>query len=145
MQPEPASDTVRTHTETTGPDLRRIGGGIVVFGISYGVSVVVAASSGHQGDSHLYVPIVGPWLDFGDRGHCPQTGSCDGETTNRVLLVADGIFQAVGALSVVSGFLFQKTSDVTTTKTGSAIEPIVQITPMEYAHGGLGLAALGRF
>ena len=63
----PETDTVQTRTESTGPDMRKIGGGIVTFGISYGVAVVVAATSDHQGDNHLYVPIVGPWLDFGDR------------------------------------------------------------------------------
>lgn len=145
VQPAPATDTVRTHTESTGPDMRMIGGGIVTFGISYGVAIAVAATSEHQGDSHLYVPIVGPWLDFGDRGNCPQTGSCTGETANRVLIVADGVLQALGVLSVVSGLVFQRTREITTTTTNATTEPAIQITPVEYAHGGLGLAAVGRF
>jgi hypothetical protein len=141
----PATDTVQTRTESNGPDTRKIGGGIVTFGISYGVAVVVAATSDHQGDNHLYVPIVGPWLDFGDRGRCPQNGSCNPEIGNRVLIAVDGVFQAIGVLGVASGFLFPRTHEVTTTTTAAATQATVQITPVEYPHGGLGLAAVGRF
>jgi hypothetical protein len=68
VQAEPSTGTSRTYTQSTGPDMRMIGGGIVTFGISYGVAVAVAAKSSHQGDGHLYVPILGPRMDFGDRG-----------------------------------------------------------------------------
>jgi hypothetical protein len=138
------SDTVRTHTESTGPDGRTIGGGIVTFGISYGIAIGVAAGSDHEGDHHLFAPIVGPWLDLGDRGTCPLSRSCAAETANRALIVVDGIFQAIGVLTVVSGFVFQKTSDVTTTTT-AATQSTVKITPVQYAHGGMGLAAVGTF
>jgi hypothetical protein len=141
VQPAPATETVRT-TESSGPDMSMLGAGIVTFGISYGVGVAVAATSAHQGDSHLYVPIVGPWLDFADRGNCPQTSSCGGETVNRVLIVVDGVFQGIGVLSVVSSLIFTKT---TTTTTNATTEPSVQLTPVRYANGGLGLAAVGRF
>jgi hypothetical protein len=143
-EPVPAADTVRLHTESTGPDMREMSGGIVTFGISYGVALGVAATSGHQGDSHLYVPIVGPWLDFGDRGSCSQA-SCNREMTYRVLIVADGILQALGALSIVSAFVFQTTHEITTATATDAMAPTLKITPVEYAHGGLGLAASGTF
>jgi hypothetical protein len=137
------TETVRTHTTSSGPDMRAIGGGLFTFGVSYSIAVVVGATSSHQGDSDLYVPIVGPWMDFVDRGGCPQNGSCGAETGNKVLLVVDGVFQAIGVLSVAGGFLFQSSVDTTTST--SAARPMVQITPVEYAHGGLGLAAIGRF
>ncbi len=145
VQPAPVTDTVQTRYESGGPDMRMIGGGIVTFGISYGVAVGVAAGSTHQGDNHLYVPIVGPWLDFGDRGTCPQTGSCDGETTDRVLIVVDEVFQAVGVLSVLSGFLFPNTREVTTTTSNASTQPTLHITPVNYGSGGAGLAAIGTF
>jgi hypothetical protein len=143
-QPAPQTDTVRTHTESTGPDMRTIGGGIVTFGISYGIAIGVAAGSDHEGDHHLFVPLVGPWLDLGDRGSCPLSRSCAAETANRALIVVDGVFQAIGVLSVVSGFVFQTTRDVTTTSTSKA-EPTLRIEPVQYAHRGLGLAAVGTF
>jgi hypothetical protein len=139
-------DTVQTRTESTGPDGRTIGGGIVTFGISYGIAIGVAAGSGHEGDRHLFVPLIGPWLDLGDRGACPLSRSCAAETGNRALIVVDGVFQAIGVLTVVSGFVFPKTRDVTTTTTTTAAtKPTFDITPVRYAHGGLGLAAVGTF
>jgi len=145
-EPAPITDTTRTRTESAGPDLRTIGGGIVTFGISYGIGIAVASNSGHHGDRHLYVPVIGPWLDLGDRGGgCSQSGSCDKETFNRFLIAADGVFQALGVLSVISGFVFEPRREVTTTTTTATARPPIQITPVEYAHGGLGLAALGTF
>jgi hypothetical protein len=143
IEPAPAPDTVRTHTETSSPDMREIGGGVVTLGISYGIALGVAATSAHQGDDHLYVPVVGPWLDFGDRGGC-AAGSCDKENAYRAVIVVDGVFQALGALSIVSGFVFQTTQDVATTSTADATPPNIRIVPT-YTNGGPGLAAVGRF
>jgi hypothetical protein len=145
VQPAPQTDTVRTHTESTEPDFRTIGGGIVTFGISYGIAIGVAAGSDHQGDHHLFVPLVGPWLDLGDRGNCPLSRSCAAETANRALIVVDGVFQAMGVLSVVSGFVFQTTRDVTTTTASAKAEPTLHIEPVQYAHRGLGLELAGTF
>jgi hypothetical protein len=131
-----------TRTETTSPDMREVGGGVVTFGISYGIALGVAATSGHQGDDHLYIPVVGPWLDFGDRGAC--RGSCDNETVDRAFIVVDGVFQALGALSIVSGLVFQTTHDVATTSTADVTQPSLRIVPI-YANGVPGLAAVGRF
>jgi|HubBroStandDraft_1064217.scaffolds.fasta_scaffold48100_2 hypothetical protein len=145
VEPALTPDTVRTPTERTGPELRATAGGLFTFGISYGFAVGVAATSGHQGDSHLYVPIVGPWLDLGDRGHCPQAASCGNETAYGALIVADGVLQTIGALFVVGSFVFPTTRNDTTMTATATTAPTVQITPVEYAHGGLGLAAVGRF
>src|SRR4029077_11191764 len=92
-----------------------LGSGIAVFGIPYITSVIVAASSDHDGDHHLYVPLAGPWLDMANRGSCP-TGSnaCDNETTYKVLLAVDGVFQALGAIEIVSAFLTPEKREVTT-------------------------------
>jgi hypothetical protein len=145
-QPAPIVDTTQTHTESAGPDLRTIGGGLITLGVSYSIGIAVAANSDHHGDRHLYVPVIGPWLDLGDRGgNCSQSGSCDKETFNRFLIAADGVFQALGVLSIVSGFVFEPKREVTMTTTTATTRPTLQITPVEYAHGGLGLAALGTF
>jgi hypothetical protein len=47
-------------------------------------------------------------------------------------------------LSIVGGFVFEPKRDVVTTTT-TASNPTFHITPVEYAHGGLGLAAFGTF
>jgi hypothetical protein len=81
--------------------------GALVFAASYGASVVVAATAANdRANNRLYVPIAGPWLALNDRGPCDTTrSSCDQETTAKVLLIADGVFQAAGIVGVISGML----------------------------------------
>lgn len=127
--------------EKTVPNGELIASGAIMLGATYGASVIVAATSDHQGDNHLYVPIAGPWIDLADRGGCDATrDECDGETVNKVLLVADGIFQGVGALQIVGGFLFPKKQVVAE----AANKPGVRVAPM-LGGGRLGVGAAGRF
>jgi hypothetical protein len=110
-RPAGADETVRE--EAYAPSTTLVTSGIVVFGLSYGTSVVIAASSGHDGDHHLYVPLAGPWLDIANRGSCPAgSAACDGETTNKILLGVDGVIQAVGALQILAGLLSTERADV---------------------------------
>ncbi len=118
--------------------------GLVMLGVPYVTSVIVGASSNHQGDSHLFVPLAGPWMDFADRGGCPVGSSCDGETTNKVLLAADGIFQALGALQIIGAFLMPETRTVATVHS-TAFNTEVTLTPARLGPGGYGLAAFARF
>jgi hypothetical protein len=128
---------VETESSPRGP---LIASGLVSFGISYGAAVAVAATSNHQGDNRLYVPVLGPWLDLGDRGSCNINNSaCDGETTSKVLLVVDGIFQGAGVLAVVGGILAPSPSRTLVSDTR------VHVVPVSYGSGAPGLAAFGRF
>ncbi len=120
--------------------------GAIAFGVPYVISISVASESSHQGDGHLWVPIAGPWLDFTDRGPLPpdNTPPHDTEVTNRVLLVVDGVFQAAGALEVVSAVLLpagrQRVASTTSTH-----KPWVRVTPMRLGYGGYGIGTLGTF
>jgi len=137
-QPQVAVVTPDTEARRTG---RVFTTGLVTFGLAYGASVIVAAGSNHKGDNRLYVPILGPWLDLGSRGTCPvDQQSCDSETTNKVLLVGDGIIQAAGALTMFSGLLFPE-HRVLATKNFT----VAQIVPVNFGSGRNGLAALGTF
>ena len=116
--------------------------GAVLFAGTYIASVVVASQSSHQGDNRLYVPVLGPWLDLGTRGSCDVTlSSCDNETTYKVLLVADGLFQAVGVLGVLDGFLMPHHHR------RDAIIADYQVVPTSVGHGepAPGLAVIGSF
>jgi hypothetical protein len=149
VAPQPTGTTAETRRVTTGPDMGLIGTGLAVFGVTYGTSVIVAAASDHQGDDHLYVPIAGPWMDFADRGGCGDgRSSCDSETTVKVFLALDGIFQAVGVLTMIGGVLHPQTKTVTETRTAMAkkelTKPTLRLTPAHYNHG-YGLAAVGTF
>jgi hypothetical protein len=127
----------------TGPNRRLIGSGLITFGLSYIPALVVAGTSDVSADHHLYVPIVGPWLDLGGRPGCgPGQISCDAETTNKVLLVFDGIFQGIGAITTVAGFLSPERHEVVSA--ADSDKPTLHLAPANVA-SGYGLAAFGSF
>ena len=143
----PAAESGVRRVES-GPNTAMIGTGLVVLGVTYGASAIVAGTSDHQGDSHLYVPIVGPWMDLADRGGCPAGQTCDSEATSKVMLVLDGIFQGAGVLAILGGFLSPETREVTTTTTTSSAKPKplqVRVTPARMGRGGSGVAIVGTF
>jgi hypothetical protein len=113
--------------------------GALVFAGSYGASVVVAGSSDHAGADRLYVPVVGPWLALNDWGDCPiEEPRCDENTTDKVLLVADGVFQAAGVITMVSGLLSPTHRTVYTQRTAQNTK--TRVTPTRN-----GFAVVGRF
>lgn len=134
----------KTTTEATGPSLLMVGSGIGIFGLSYVPVVVVAATSGLSADQNLYVPIVGPWIDFAQRPGCPAAGSCNVENTDRVLLVADGIFQGIGAVTIVGGFL-STAHETKTVRSAARRMPTLRLAPARLGAGGYGVSASGTF
>ena len=111
--------------------------GALVFAGSYGASAIAAATSNHQGADRLYVPVVGPWLALNDWGSCPiGQAQCDSNTTDKVLLVADGVFQAAGLVTAITGLLVPTHHTVYTRMATNKIK----VTP---THNGF--AVLGRF
>ncbi len=117
--------------------------GALVFAGAYGGSVIVAGTSDHTGDDRLYVPVLGPWLDLADRGSCPVAQhACDNETTAKVLLVADGVFQAAGLLAMVDGIFVPVHHRVTTVEARREYKKI-HVTPASY--NGPGFAVMGHF
>jgi hypothetical protein len=139
-------------TETTpsgyaGPNRAMLATGLVTFGLSYGTAIVIAAESDHFGDSHLYIPVAGPWIDLADRGPCGLgTGvSCDNETANKVGLAIDGGFQALGALLFLGSFIFpEQHTTVTVTAKSAPPKPEVHFAPTT-GRSGTGLAVFGSF
>ncbi len=125
----PSQAETETVSEKGGPSTGLLASGAVIFGISYGAAVVAAAASNTDGDQELYVPFVGPWTALNNH---------DG-TTDKVLLVTDGVFQALGGFLVIDAFLNPR--DVTTTRTRTAEVHVSPAVSPEF----LGLAATGRF
>ena len=80
--------------------------GALVFGGSYAAAAITSSESNHPGADRLWVPVAGPWLALNDWGNCPiENPSCDQNTTDKVLLIADGVFQAAGLITMVDGVL----------------------------------------
>jgi hypothetical protein len=108
-----------------------LGSGLTAFGVTYVPSVIVAATSSLPADHHLYVPVVGPWLDLGNRPACGIGWiGCDTETANKVLLIGDGILQGIGVLTTIGAFLAPE-HDVTVV-TASDDKPTVHVTPAQF-------------
>lgn len=138
----PANAQSRETVTTAGPNRELLHSGIFALGVPYVASVIVAATSDRSEDKHLYIPVVGPWLDFANRGPCGNAGqpSCDAETAYKVLLVGNGILQGVGALEIVGSFLYPQTRTVTR----SATDRRVFVSPY-YLGSGYGVSAFARF
>jgi hypothetical protein len=135
----PAPETTETYT---GPNRSLIGTGLVTFGLAYIPAVIVAGESSQSADHHMFVPVVGPWLNLANRPGCgPESIACDTETTNKVLIGVDGVFQGIGAITTIVGFLSPEPQHevVTTSK------PTIHLTPAKIGVGGYGLAAFGDF
>jgi hypothetical protein len=132
-----ATRDVVTYEENV-PNRGLIVSGAVLLGATYSVSTLVGFTSSEPADRALLVPVAGPWMDLADRPGCSDNNQgCNGETAARVLLVADGVGQALGALNMVGGFVFPAKRIVT--KVGK-----VQILPQAGANG-TGIMAYGAF
>jgi len=139
-----ASAQTTTSEEGYVPNRFMLTTGLILWGVPYTASVVTAAQSSNPADQHLYVPIVGPWIDLSQRGGCPvAANSCNTETTNKVLLVGDGIFQAIGTLDVLWAFLRPEHREITTVS-ATRYTPKIAFAPSSVA-SGYGLTALAVF
>lgn len=111
--------------------------GALVFAGSYGASAIVADTSNHPGADRLYVPLVGPWLALNDWGSCPiDQPRCDQNTTDKVLLVADGVFQAASVITMLDGLIAPSHHRVLT----RTVDTKIHVTPT-----GHGFALFGHF
>ena len=118
-----------TITEKSGPSTGLLTWGATMFGVSYGAAVVAGAAGNGERAGELYVPFVGPWTALNDHE----------KSSSKVLLVTDGVFQALGGLLVINAFLNPQTRTVTRTRTAE-----VHVSPA-VSPEFLGLAATGRF
>jgi hypothetical protein len=136
------------HAETVyeGPNRGMIGSGLVMFGLAYVPAVIVASQSTLDADHHLYVPVAGPWMNLSERPQCNSArAACDQETSNRVLLVVDGVFQGVGALTTFIGLVTTERETRTVTTRTATDKPSIHFTPASMGAGGVGAAAFGTF
>jgi hypothetical protein len=135
-----------TYRAPNGPLL--IGGTIVFLG-SYVPAVIVAAAANTSFDNHLYIPLVGPWLDIANRPPCGNgvlEPSCSSQTGRKVLLGIDGVLQAAGAVSIVLGaVLTGRHTEIVTAKADPPKKPHVNVLPSQVGRDGYGVTAFGDF
>jgi hypothetical protein len=140
VAPAPVQETT---TPYAGPNGAVIATGSLIFLAAYVPVVAIAAGSGQEVDRRLYIPVAGPFIDLGQRHLC-EAGNldCDKEVANKVLLAADGIFQGIGVLTALAGFLITEHAPVVTTAKSSA--PTIRIAPA-VGSGLAGVTAVGTF
>lgn len=127
---------VTTNAQAGSPALFH--SGLWTFAAPYTASVIVASVSPRPVDNALYIPIAGPFIDFARR----ECDGCKYETLNRVLLIGDGVLQSIGALELVASLVFFGRDQYVAMEKPT---PTVTFTPAQFASGGYGLMALGRF
>jgi len=134
----PASDTEGTLRPRLG--LRLLGSGAIMFGVTYGITVITAAAVSDicNADSSLgcrdaswplYIPVVGPFIQMG-------YVSGNGSNTAKALLGIDGVLQGAGVTMMIAGAVL--------TAQGRSRPARYSVAP--YAGGGtVGLVSVGRF
>ena len=142
-EPHPA---VVEQTTSYPPNVPLIGAGLIAFGGAYIPSVIVAAANNNSYDNHLYIPVVGPWLDLANRPDCGGFGqtSCGAEGGFKALLIIDGTFQGVGVLATALGFVVPE-RHTKTVVAAKADVPHVRFAPTPLGRDGYGVTALGNF
>jgi hypothetical protein len=135
--------TCRVERFETRPNRTMLTIGLFTFGQAYVASLGIALTSTHLGDTNLWIPVLGPWLDLGGRPDCPSATGCGTETGYRVLLGIDGVLQTFGVFELVGAFLWPEVVAVTRVTTASGAS--VSLKPAKVGHSGYGLAAVGHF
>jgi hypothetical protein len=126
----------RIEIEDRGPNRMILASGIATFGFSYGVSGYVGATSPHESERFLLVPVFGPWMALVEREACGPSPavSCETESTYQALLVASGGLQLLGLAEVAYAFVKRERREVE--------RPLV--TALAF-RGGAGLGATAKF
>ncbi len=143
----PSETRSETVTERGGPSMSALSSGVITLGATYGAAAIVAATSDRDSDHRMFVPVAGPWMALFDRGGCGGDAgrSCSTETAYNVLIVADGVGQALGAFMIIGAFLHPETRTTTHSTTALATKPVVRVLPASFGGAGYGMQALGTF
>jgi hypothetical protein len=134
-EPLPAQTVTAEPVVERSPRWYLVGAGAGVFGLSYGVSVLVALGSSnvtdvdHSGYRWIAVPIAGPFI---------ATSTAPLKRDERVTIPALGIAQIIGVGLATAGFVFPRTRVV---GPSTARAEVVPSGPA----GSTGLSVVGSF
>lgn len=138
----PTSDTSEKSIEKR-PNRTLLSTGVGMFVISYGASVVAGAVSNRDSDKNLFVPVVGPWLDLGDR-QCGASPCGNNEDLNKAMIITSGIVQGAGVLLAIGSLIVPESTTIKEHRTSAKRKPEVHVTPVSFG-AGAGVGAVGRF
>jgi hypothetical protein len=145
-----------TAEKKTTPNVPLLATGLTTMAIGYAPALGVAIASDHKGDDQLFIPVVGPWLDIGNRSCSGPTAftpagpyevasleACGSSAIETTALVADGIVQGVGALQFIGSFFVPQRRVVYAAQPQHA--PRFSVAPSSFAGRGAGAVAAGHF
>jgi hypothetical protein len=140
------------HTMVPNPPI--FSSGVSAFTVGYVPAVVAGFISDHKGDDNLFIPVVGPWLDLGNRSCSGATLStdngpfeiasgkhCGTSDIETFALIASGVFQGVGALGIVASFVVPARAVVV----ADPKKPSLAIAPSSFGGRGAGAVVAGQF
>lgn len=139
----PSSDQYAEKSVEHRPNKFMLRTGVAVLAVSYASSAIAGLASSRDTDGYLLIPLVGPWIDLGNRG-CSDHPCGDHETTSRAAIITAGIFQTAGALLTIGSFFVPEGTSVTQEHHVTSTKPEVHVAPVSFGAGG-GLGAVGRF
>ena len=129
-------------TETSVPNRPLLVGSGVLLLASYVPSAIVGGVSDRTEDRYLFIPVVGPWIDYGQRD-C-NAHPCTDEDLNKAFLIGSGILQGVGAVGVLTSF-FVPERRTTLSTVSSTPKKQFAVAPANVGRAGYGVAAVGTF
>jgi hypothetical protein len=117
--------------------------GACLLAIPYSLSASVAASSRHDGDAYLLIPVIGPFIDLSTRN---DNSSADSGA--RFSLTLDGLLQTAGAALLIIGVAvpekFLERDDAPLARR-QAPTFAWSIAPRTLGRNGLGVGVVGEF
>jgi hypothetical protein len=119
-----------------------VGAGVLAAG--YISSVIIAATSSHDGDDWLYAPVIGPFVDLAVRGCAgPTATNCGTSTGHGAGLFVLGLAQVVGAATLTMAFLVPE-SERGPTAPQPPPAPTLSIAPARLSQYSWGLSVFVR-
>ena len=104
---------------------------------TYVTTAALAGANGSVADKDLYIPIVGPWINIGDRPSSTRSDS----TRDTLLIAGSGVLQGIGALMAVGSFFIPEKVPAARIQAGNVK---MEVMPTAAA-GSAGLGAIGTF
>jgi hypothetical protein len=133
----PTKETITVYERQRPNRPLLITGGLLLVG-TYATTAGIVGANGNPGDHDLFIPVVGPWINLGER---TCSGDCGDHNRDTVLIAASGVAQGVGALMVLSSFLVPEKIP----KAQIVAGPVnMQVAPTA-SMGGAGVSAFGTF
>jgi hypothetical protein len=132
----------RAESRRVLPNRYFLGAGAAIIVAAYVPGVVIAATSDREGDNRLYIPILGPWLDLGERDPC-RDPSCNRFNTELYtgLLITSGAAQLVGLGAMIASLAVPGYQSERPSRQRAEIH----LSPMQLTRTGYGLGVSGQF